>query len=288
MWSAFYAALRPHQWSKNLLLLVPALVGQAWHQPGVPRALAWAVVAFSLLASGTYLLNDLRDLAADRRHPDKRHRPLAAGRLPPRWAWLGGGGLIGLGLALALTTLNQKTGLMLLVYALASGAYSLGVKRLLLWDVLLLAGLYTLRLLAGGAAAGVAVSSWLLIFALFLFLSLALAKRLTELQAGLGEGGSRAYRATDREALGAAGPVTGLMSVLVLALYVNDAPIRGHYVTPDLLWLLCPLLLYWVLRIWFFALRAELPSDPVVFALRDPMSYGVLAGMLLVFFLATG
>ena len=283
---ALLEALRPHQWSKNLLLAVPALVGQAWMQAGVATQVLLAIVAFCLVASGTYLLNDLLDLESDRGHPDKRRRPFADGRLNPLWGQLGGPLLVGLGCGLAVLTLSRDTVVLLLVYVLASAAYTLWLKRVLLVDVILLAGLYSLRLLAGGAAAGVAVSSWLLAFSMFLFLSLALAKRLTELQAAPHLEAGRAYRPVDREAFAAMGPAAGMLSILVLALYVSSEPIRSRYVEPDALWLLCPLLLYWILRVWFLALRGELHSDPVVFALRDGASYVVLAGMLAVFYLA--
>ncbi len=289
---ALLEALRPHQWSKNLLLAVPALVGQAWMQPGVATQVLLAIVAFCLVASGTYLLNDLLDLESDRGHPDKRRRPFADGRLNPLWGQLGGPLLVGLGCGLAVLTLSRDTVVLLLVYVLASAAYTLWLKRVLLVDVILLAGLYSLRLLAGGAAAGVAVSSWLLAFSMFLFLSLALAKRLTELETAPPRESAldraRAYRPRDREAFAAMGPAAGMLSILVLALYVSSEPIRSRYVEPDALWLLCPLLLYWILRVWFLALRGELHSDPVVFALRDGASYVVLAGMLAVFYLAAG
>ncbi len=289
---ALLDALRPHQWSKNLLLAVPALVGQAWLQPGVITQVCLAIVAFSLVASGTYLLNDLLDLEADRAHPDKRRRPFADGRLKPLWGQVGGPLLVGLGSGLAVLTLNRDTVILLLIYVLASAAYTLWLKRVLLVDVILLAGLYSLRLLAGGAAAGVAVSSWLLAFSMFLFLSLALAKRLTELEAAPNVDSAtetaRAYRPRDRDAFAAMGPAAGMLSILVLALYVSSEPIRSRYAEPDALWLLCPLLLYWILRVWFLALRGELHHDPVVFALRDRASYGVLAGMLAVVYFAAG
>lgn len=289
---ALLDALRPHQWSKNLLLAVPALVGQAWLQPGVITQVCLAIVAFSLVASGTYLLNDLLDLEADRAHPDKRQRPFADGRLKPLWGQVGGPLLVGLGCGLAVLTLNRDTVILLLIYVLATAAYTLWLKRVLLVDVILLAGLYSLRLLAGGAAAGVEVSSWLLAFSMFLFLSLALAKRLIELEAAPNVDSAtetaRAYRPRDRDAFAAMGPAAGMLSILVLALYVSSEPIRSRYAEPDALWLLCPLLLYWILRVWFLALRGELHHDPVVFALRDRASYGVLAGMLAVVYFAAG
>lgn len=280
-------ALRPHQWSKNLLLAIPALVGQAWMQPGVITQVCLAIVAFSLAASGTYVLNDLLDVDADRRHPDKQRRPFADGRLTLMWGRIAGPLLVAAGCALALLTLDTTTVRLLVVYVLASAAYSLWLKRALLLDVILLAGLYSLRLLAGGAAAGVEVSSWLLAFSMFLFLSLAFAKRLTELEAAPHEESARAYRPRDRDAFAAMGPASGMLSILVLALYVSSEPVRSRYAQPDLLWLLCPLLLYWILRVWFVALRGDLHHDPVVFALRDGVSYAIVASMIAVFYLAT-
>lgn len=285
--TAFVEALRPHQWSKNLLLAIPALVGQAWMQPGVVLHVCLAIVAFSLAASGTYVLNDLLDVDADRRHPEKRRRPFADGRLGAAWGRIAGPLLVAAGCGLALLTLDAKTVTLLVIYVLASAAYTLWLKRVLLLDVILLAGLYSLRLLAGGAAAGVEVSSWLLAFSMFLFLSLAFAKRLTELQAAPDVDSARAYRSRDREAFAAMGPSSGMLAILVLALYVSSDPVRSRYATPDLLWLLCPLLLYWILRVWFIALRGDLHHDPVVFALRDAVSYAVVASMVAVFFLAT-
>lgn len=280
-------ALRPHQWSKNLLLAIPALVGQVWMQPGVITQVCLAIVAFTLAASGTYVLNDLLDVEADRRHPDKQRRPFADGRLTLMWGRIAGPLLVATGCALALVTLDSTTVRLLVIYVLASAAYSLWLKRVLLLDVILLAGLYSLRLLAGGAAAGVEVSSWLLAFSMFLFLSLAFAKRLTELEAAPHEESARAYRPRDRDAFAAMGPASGMLSILVLALYVSSEPVRSRYAQPDLLWLLCPLLLYWILRVWFVALRGDLHHDPVVFALRDGVSYAIVASMIAVFYLAT-
>jgi 4-hydroxybenzoate polyprenyltransferase len=286
-------SLRPHQWSKNLLLLVPAAAGQALGRPGVVGTLAFAFVAYCLAASGNYLLNDLMDRAADRRHPEKRQRPIAAGVLTPALAAVAATLLIGAGMALAVLAVNQPFAMFLGTYLVLALAYSRFFRRLLVLDVLALAALYALRLIAGGAAVDVIVSSWLLVFSLFFFLSIAFAKRLAELDllsgtdAQTGEG-ARAYVPADRAAFAAIGPAAGLVAVLVLALYVSSDQVRSHYLAPDLLWLICPLVLYWVVRVWIFALRGELHHDPVVFALRDPVSYAVAAGGLAVLLAATG
>jgi 4-hydroxybenzoate polyprenyltransferase len=284
-------SLRVHQWSKNLLLSVPAIVGQVAGNPGVIRILLMAFLAFSLTASGNYILNDIVDVEADRRHPAKRHRPLAAGQINPVVAGLTGVALMGAGISMAFLLINQPFALMLVAYVVLALAYSKFFKRLLVLDVMVLAALYTLRLLAGGAAVDVAVSSWLLVFSMFFFVSLAFAKRLTELDALLrtreDKDAARAYVTADRGAFGAIGPASGMLAVLVIALYVSSDTVRGHYVQPDLLWMLCPVLLYWVLRVWIFALRGELHHDPVVFALRDRVSYAVAAAVLAVLYFAS-
>jgi 4-hydroxybenzoate polyprenyltransferase len=286
-------ALRLHQWSKNLLLFVPAVVGQVAAQPGVARTLLVAFLAFSFAASGNYLLNDLVDREADRRHPRKRERALAAGRVGAGTAAATAALLLASGLGLAFALVNRPFALLLLAYVILALAYSKFFKRLLLLDVLVLATLYALRLLAGGAAVDVPVSSWLLVFSLFFFVSMAIAKRLTEIDALIAgaradRDDARAYVTADRGAFAAIGPAAGMLAVLVMALYVSSDAVRAHYLQPDFLWMLCPLLLYWVLRVWIFALRGELHDDPVVFALRDRVSYAVGAAVLAVLLLAAG
>ena len=290
---AFVQALRPHQWSKNLLLVVPAVMGQVWMRPEVMVDLAVGFVAFCLVASGGYLVNDLLDVEADRRHPEKRRRPFAAGDLPRAAGYLLGPALILAGLALGWVAVNGPFGGLLAVYAVVAILYSSWLKHQLLLDVIVLASLYTLRLLAGGAAAGVEVSSWLLGFAMFFFLSLAFAKRLLEIAAtGDADGGApvsrtRPYRPVDLPAFRSMGPTSGLLSILVLALYVASDAVKALYGHPGFLWLLCPLLLYWIRRVWFLALRGELHHYPVVFALTDRVSYVVIAAVGVVLFLAT-
>ena len=285
--NALLRSLRPHQWSKNLLLAVPAISAQVWMNDGVPRALLIGFVAFSLAASGGYLLNDLIDIRADRDHPAKRHRPFASGQLSRVWALAGGPLLMISAMVLAFGAVGRSFGAVLVTYVVLTTLYSLVLKRQLLLDVIVLAGLYALRLLAGGAAADVVVSSWLLAFSMFFFLSIAFAKRLVELESTTTESSSRAYLGVDRDAIRAVGPACGLLSILVLALYINSAAVLSVYGEPRVLWLLCPLLLYWILRLWFLAIRGELHHDPVVFALRDKVSYAVAAGTIPVLYLAS-
>lgn len=293
---AVLAALRPHQWVKNGLLLVPLLLAHRlpWAaDPEARRQWAMAVAgtfAFCLAASAVYVTNDLWDLAADRNHPTKRHRPFASGRLPTWWGpWLIAG-LLATAAAVC-TLLPWRFALALQAYVVISTAYSFWLKRRMLIDVFTLAGLYTLRLVAGGLAAEVDVSRWLLAFSTFLFVSLAFAKRYAEL-VGLQDRGAtqaegRNYTVDDLRIIESTGPASGYMAVLVLALYINDGSTKGAsqlYAAPIFLWLLCPLLMYWLTRVWFFARRKALDDDPILFAIRDRVSWATLgiAGVLVV------
>lgn len=269
-------ALRPHQWVKNLLLFVPLLLAHDVERAGRLGPVARAFAAFCLCASAGYVLNDLHDRAVDRRHPLKRTRPFAAGRLSSGAGMLLAAALLAAALGLSALTLPRAFTAMLAGYAAVTALYSAWLKRLLLLDVFTLAGLYTHRVLAGGAAGGVPVSEWLLAFCIFFFLGLAFAKRYAELLRVQSESGDalpgRAYRTEDLAVIEAVGPASGYLSVLVLALYVHSAKAGQLYRAPRLLWLLCPLLLYWVTRLWFLARRGQLNEDPVLFALKDPVS----------------
>ena len=273
--SDYLKALRIHQWAKNVLVFVPLLGA---HRMGEPDLLANAVIAFfafCLCASSVYLLNDLLDLPADRAHPNKRQRPFAAGTVPLVHGVILVPVLLLTSFVLALS-LPPLFILVLGLYYLGTLSYSLWLKRVVLVDVLLLAGLYTLRVLAGAAAVEIATSFWLLAFSVFLFLSLALAKRHAELKVlllhGSGKTQGRGYQASDLEALLSLGTASGYMAVLVLALYINSDEIQVLYPRPEVIWLLCPLLLYWISRVWLGAHRGKLHDDPVVFAMKDKVS----------------
>lgn len=278
-------ALRVHQWAKNLLVAVPLLTAlQAFSTNGWARV-AVAFVAFSLVASSVYLTNDLVDLPADRVHPRKRRRPLAAGDVSIPHGLAAAVLLLALGAALALRLGPAFFGALVAYYALTS-AYSLALKRRALVDVLVLAGLYTLRIVAGALAVGVPLSLWLLSFSAFLFFSLALVKRYAELfdaaRAGRALAG-RGYTAQDLPAVGTMGVGAALMAVLVLALYVASDHVRGLYPQPAWLWGVLPLALAWTMRVWLRTYRGQMHDDPLVFALRDPASLAVAAlGLLLV------
>lgn len=273
-------ALRPYQWFKNLLVFVPLL---AAHKLGEPAATVHAIAAFAIFcacASGVYVINDLLDLDADRAHPRKRRRPFASGRLSL------GAGVIGAlvlaaGAIVAAYALSPRLLAVIVGYYLLTLAYSLKLKQLVMVDVVVLAGLYTSRIIAGTVAIGIEHSFWLLVFSMFLFLSLALVKRYTEVGLQRDNAGSRisgrGYHAGDYELLAALGGASGYISVLVLALYINSEASAALYGRPEVLWVLCPLLLYWVSRMWIVAHRGAMHDDPVLFAIRDRASQIVLA-----------
>ncbi|CAM5762854.1 UbiA family prenyltransferase [Bosea minatitlanensis] len=272
--TALIRAMRPHHWLKNGLVFVPILLN---HDVFDPHAL-WlglvAFVAFSLIASAIYLLNDIKDVEADRRHPTKCKRPLAAGEITAGQAYAA----VPLLLVAAFSTVLLVPQpwhylLALLAYLFLALAYLLFLKRKLLVDVLGLAAMHTLRILVGNAAAAIPVSSWLLAFSMFLFLSLALVKRYAELRitedrSGLKKAG-RGYHAEDIEALSQLGMASGCTCALIMALYVDSANVKQLYRHPELIWLLCPIVLYQMARIWFMARRGGMPDDPLVFMIRD-------------------
>jgi 4-hydroxybenzoate polyprenyltransferase/phosphoserine phosphatase len=275
-------ALRPHQWAKNLLIFVPLL---AAHGAGEVASLVWALlatVAFCLCASSVYIVNDLLDLEADRVHARKSKRPFAAGRLSLLTGILLAPMLLGAALFISLL-LPGKFQFVLAMYYALTVAYSFALKGLVLIDVFTLAGLYTLRIIAGAAAVNVPLSFWLLWFSMFLFLSLAFVKRYAELHALLRQqhfnAVGRDYVVDDLPILQSMGTASGYLSVVVLALYINSPEINALYAEPKVIWLLCVLVLYWISRVWVKAQRGEMHDDPVVFALKDRISQvvGLLA-----------
>lgn len=275
---AIVKAIRPHQWAKNVLVLVPLL---AAHLVGNLESVGQALLgmaAFCLCASSVYLINDLLDLEADRAHPRKSKRPFASGDLSLKVGMLLAPCLFVASVALALF-LPGRFMLVFATYFALTLAYSFSLKGRVLVDALVLAGLYTLRIIAGSAAVGVPLSFWLLLFSVFLFLSLAFVKRFAELEAlrrrqGLRAAG-RGYHVEDLPILQSLGTASGYMSVLVLALYVNSPDIQNLYSRPKFIWILCVLMLYWISRVWMRAQRGQMHDDPVVFALKDRISLGV-------------
>lgn len=286
---ALFRALRVHQWVKNLLVFVPVLLDhKLFHPPVMVKALI-AFAAFCCAASGAYVLNDLLDRDADRGHRIKRNRPFAADTLSISFGVV----MVPLLFAAALLWslwLSPKFLALLALYVVLTTAYSIYLKQIAVLDVLLLAGLYTLRVLAGVAASHVRFSTWLLAFSMFLFLSLAFLKRyaeISELQGGAAENlARRGYLRGDREWLGSMGGASGYLSVLVLALYINSQEVVALYGNPLLLWLICPLLLFWISRMWLLAHRGRIDQDPIVAAVRDPASYAIGALVALILYAA--
>ena len=289
-------AIRLHQWAKNTLIFVPLLLGHAWN-PGTVAASLIAFLSFGMCASATYIINDLLDIETDRRHPRKRTRPFAAGDVSA----IAGAGAVLLLLAAAFTLAfflphiveNMPRGIWLeqpykflfwlVLYTVTTLSYSLHLKRQLLLDVFVLSGLYTVRILAGSAATGVAISAWLAGFSVFFFLSLAFVKRFSELE-GLRDRGDtvangRGYLVGDLEQLRALGTGAAYAAVVVLTIYINDPKIYVLYRHPIRLWLAVPVLLLWLSQVWMLTSRGQMHDDPVVFAITDRRS--LLLGLLM-------
>jgi 4-hydroxybenzoate polyprenyltransferase len=282
---ALLRAMRPLHWMKNGLVFVPILLAHELFVLANFLHGAIAFLALSLCASTIYLLNDLVDIESDRKHPKKRERPLASGVLSKSTAYVAVPVLILAAFGLALLLPEP------LLFATALTAY-LGValiyvfyfKRKLLLDVLCLAGLHTLRIVAGSIAADIPQSSWLLAFSVFLFFSLALVKRYSELRVSDDDRGlrsrGRGYQKGDLDILSQMGIASGSISALIMALYVDSAAVKEQYATPELIWLICPIVLYVVTRIWVLAHRGEVSDDPVVFIMKDWRSH--LMGVVIV------
>ena len=289
----WFKIIRIHQWAKNIIIFLPLLTShQILNIAHLLDSLA-AFVSLSLVASATYVMNDLFDLDHDRAHKTKKLRPLASGAV-------GIPGSVGLALVLLVAGVSIAAflpavfWLCLALYVAVTLSYSFCLKKIAIIDAIVLAGLYTLRLLIGHAATGVPVSVWLLAFSIFLFFSLALVKRfveigdLKELSSNSGAIQGRGYCANDYWLVGALGVSCAVLSVLVLILYVNSPEVRILYSSPILLMLLAPIFLYWIGRVWLLAARGRMNEDPVLFALRDKASYAIGLATLVVIFLAAG
>lgn len=280
--------LRLHQWAKNLIIFIPLVTSHRIFEVPLLLQAGFAFLAFSFLASGTYIFNDLCDLDNDRAHATKRLRPLAHGSVGLISAVLGALLLVLLSVAIG-SFLGPAFLGVLAVYFAVSALYSSKLKKIALVDVIVLAGLYIWRLVAGAVATGIVLSNWLISFALFVFASLALAKRYVELaddsRAKSGDqtpARGRGYVASDAHLVFAMGVASAVVSCLVVLLYVNSPEVVQLYRHPHVLFLLAPLVLYWTGRVWMLASRGQLHEDPVLFAIKDKCSYIVAGGMLIV------
>jgi len=278
-------AARLHQWVKNVLIFLPSILAHSVFKPDVLVESMLAFVAFGLCASSVYVVNDLLDLDSDRRHPRKRNRPFAAGTLSARSGIVLSLVLIVSAGAIA-ATVGGRFFAVLAAYYVLTWAYSVRLKRAAIVDVMTLAALYTIRIVAGAAATGIPPSFWLLALSIFAFMSLGVVKRYTELfdaeKAGTVGGHGRGYRGTDLPLLLALGTAAGFCSVVVMALYINSSDSQVLYKHSKLLWLICPLMLYWISRVWLLTSRGQMQDDPVVFAMRDRISLATfgLAGLI--------
>jgi len=286
---SYLRAMRPHQWFKNLLIFVPLVAAHSLNNIALLQQSVLSFIAFCLCASSVYLLNDLIDLPADRAHPRKRHRPFAAGEASVKNGAMLIPILISAAVAIGLFLPQVFLGVLGLYYA-STLAYSLWLKAKILVDVLVLAGLYTLRIIAGSAAVAIAPSFWLLAFSMFLFLSLAMVKRYAELlsmrDAGRNTSRGRGYAVVDMTTIQSLGTASGYLAVLVLALYINSDDVRVQYRHPEAIWLLCPLLLYWISRMWQRAGRGEMHDDPLVFAMKDRISLWIAGSGSVILYVA--
>jgi len=281
---ALLKAMRLHQWMKNLLIFIPLLAAHQYiYVTSIMQALL-AFFVFGLTASSVYLLNDMVDVEDDRNHARKRNRPLASGNLSLFHGWIAWPALLVLALTLAgpIGVLSKSFMASMGVYFALTVAYSLRLKQVPIVDVLTLAMLYTMRVIAGAAAIAVPLSFWLLLFSMFIFLSLAFIKRYSELRTARDAGKigllrGRGYDPQDLELVSSLGGSAGYAAVLVLALYIQDTQTVKLYATPVIIWLACPLLLFWISRAWLIAHRGQMHDDPIVFALKDRLSWAIVS-----------
>ncbi len=283
--------VRIHQWSKNVLLAMPLILAHRTDDVNAWMQLLWAFVAFSLAASAVYVLNDVADRHADRLHPIKKYRPIAAGVISIPMAYALAAVLVAVSGIIAVVCCTPDFLKWLTVYFVLTVAYSYGLRRVVLIDVILLGVLYALRVIAGGATVQVELSPWLYAFSFFLFTSFAFIKRFTELQSAIGrEGGTqsgRAYKVSDAGIILIFGPALSTLAVLVFVLYLQSPEVLKLYTHPDRLWAIAPLLLYWVAHLWLSAHRGDVHEDPVIFALQDVPSYAVAVCLGLILFWAS-
>jgi 4-hydroxybenzoate polyprenyltransferase len=287
---AWIKALRIHQWAKNALIFVPAILSMKVTDPGTLTTLLIALPLIGAMASGTYILNDLVDLSADRSHPTKKNRPFASGRLK-LWQGFTAAPLLIVGGLIGGSMISPGFAVTMLSYLVITLAYSFKLKRAALADVMTLSFLYTMRLVMGAVLAAVALSHWLMVFSMFLFVSLSLAKRHVEVvrRAGMGERrvANRGYRAEDAGLTLSLGIATATIAPLIMVLYLMESAWpSGNYPTPEALWAAPVMLALWLMRVWLLANRGELHDDPVVFAIKDPQSIAIGIVLALGFFAA--
>ena len=286
---AFVRTMRIHQYAKNALIFVPLITAHRYGDSAAVVASFWAFLCFSLCASGVYFLNDLLDLSADRQHTNKRNRPLASGELSLTVGAVGAVCLPLFAFITAVLILPTNFVAVLAAYFIITSAYSFYLKSIATTDVITLAVLFTLRVIAGATVLEIMLSSWLLAFSVFIFVSLAYLKRYVEVSTLSNReenAKGRGYTFDDRESLFILGATNSTISVLVLSLYISSPAVSIYYPNSQALWVLCLLMLYWSNHIWVEARRGKIHHDPVIFALRDPVSRGVLLAFAVVILIA--
>jgi len=280
-------AMRPHQWAKNILIFLPLIFSHSYSDASSVLAAFAVFILFSLIASGNYLVNDLLDIEADRAHAKKQKRPFAAARVSPKLGVLVGCALIFFPLIVAFAFVSITEAMILLGYFVLTNLYSFVLKGYSTIDVITLTCLYTVRILAGAVAINAVMSPWLLNFSLFFFLSLAYMKRYIELSAAAKKNkelSGRNYSVSEMDTVKTFGIANGGLSILTLTLYLNSDYVINSYASPQILWLICPIVMFWIYRAWMWATRDQIDDDPVVFALKDKMSFMIvaIAGVVLI------
>ncbi len=287
--SLYVKAVRVYQWLKNSLLFVPLVTSHEWNNVYSVMGVVLGFLSFGLCASSGYIFNDLLDLDSDRNHPRKRYRPFAGGDLS---LWTGSALMVALQLAglIIAAALSWKFFLLVVVYSALSLAYTLHLKTYVLIDVLVLAGLYTMRIVAGAVLIDVPLSFWLFAFSIFIFFSLALVKRCSELitlsKTDREYAGRRDYSVSDLDHLREMGIASGYLAIIIFALYINSSDVVLRYAHPKVLWMIVPILFYWVSRLWLKTGRGEMKDDPIIFSIKDRGSRFVAVAILLVIILA--
>ena len=272
--TSFIKEIRPYQWVKNILVFIPLIAAQSFDSTSIYHAFL-AFIAFSSTASSLYILNDLLDIKADRNHPKKCKRPLAAGDLSFSIGFILGIFLLLIGLIFGFI-IGGSFPIILLFYYSITFFYSINLKKKALVDIFVLSGLYTIRLQAGGIATNIQISFWLLAFSIFIFLSLAAIKRQSELVDLINRGKNslenRDYKINDLNFIRTLAISSGMISSLVMALYIKSPKVLDNYSNPKFLWISCCIFLFWIIRVCFKTERGEMEYDPIIFALKDRTS----------------
>ncbi len=274
---AYIKQIRVYQWIKNILLFLPFILAHKLFDVNIIHNVVVGFFSFSFLASFVYVLNDLMDLEADRIHPRKKNRPLASGKINLFRGFALLPILCSASFGLSILFLPIEFTIILVIYAVTNIVYSLYAKKIMILDIIILSSLYTLRLISGGSAANVAISPWLIEFSIFFFFSLAAVKRFSELlslkETDTTSAKYRGYMFADLDLVRNFGIISGYISVLIIALYVNGREVQQLYKHPEVLWGITPVLHYWISRIWLLAHRGQMNDDPIIFTGKDPVSY---------------